>query len=249
MMLQKSIQTVVPQGSERCKPTATILIVDDDIVIRTLLANGLAANGYNVHTAANTVEMDLVRQRTSVDLILLDIMMPGEDGLSACHRIERDSGPAVILLSARGEEHDRITGLDMGAAHYLVKPCSLQEVLAHVRAGLRRRPSNENASTNLHFLGWRMNLASHELFDPNGILIDLTDGEFAVLRVFLESPRRVLSRDQLLAAARGRNTDSFDRAIDVQVSRLRRKLKCRGEEIIRTVRNEGYLLVPEVHSM
>jgi two-component system OmpR family response regulator len=185
--------------------------------------------------------------RTHVDCVILDVMMPGEDGLAACRRVARRGGPEVILLSALGEEQDRILGLEVGAGHYLPKPCSPREILATVRAALRKRGVGPAPASEIYgFDGWRIDLGSHELFDPNGVLVGLTDGEFAVLRVFIERPRRVLSREALLQAARGPDSDAYDRAIDVQVSRLRRKLRAGGDEIIRTVRNEGYLFVPRV---
>jgi len=227
--------------------SATLLVVDDDRDIRLLLANSLGARGYRVETASNARDMDQILARTPIDLVILDIMMPGEDGLSACRRIARQDGPEVVLLSALGEEQDRILGLEVGASHYLPKPCSPREILATVRAALRKRGAIAAPEGDVYaFEGWRIDLGSHELFDPNGVLVGLTDGEFAVLRVFIERPRRVLSREALLAAARGPDSDAYDRAIDVQVSRLRRKLRAGGDEIIRTVRNEGYLFVPRV---
>jgi two-component system OmpR family response regulator len=227
--------------------SATLLVVDDDRDIRLLLANSLGARGYRVETASNARDMDQILARTPIDLVILDIMMPGEDGLSACRRIARQDGPEVVLLSALGEEQDRILGLEVGASHYLPKPCSPREILATVRAALRKRGAIAAPEGDVYsFEGWRIDLGSHELFDPNGVLVGLTDGEFAVLRVFIERPRRVLSREALLAAARGPDSDAYDRAIDVQVSRLRRKLRAGGDEIIRTVRNEGYLFVPKV---
>jgi two-component system OmpR family response regulator len=154
----------------------------------------------------------------------------------------------VIILSALGDEQDRIVGLEIGADHYLPKPCSPREILAHVRALLRRRqsPHAEPAWRGYVFQGWQMDLDSHELLDPDGVLVHLSDGEFAVLRAFVEHPRRVLTREALLHAARGPDSDAFDRAIDVQVSRLRRKLRAGESDLIRTVRNEGYLFVPKV---
>lgn len=227
--------------------SATLLVVDDDRDIRLLLANSLGARGYRVETASSARDMDQILSRTPIDLVILDIMMPGEDGLSACRRIARQDGPEVILLSALGEEQDRVLGLEVGASHYLPKPCSPREILATVRAALRKRGAIAAPEGDVYgFEGWRIDLGSHELFDPDGVLVGLTDGEFAVLRVFIERPRRVLSREALLAAARGPDSDAYDRAIDVQVSRLRRKLRAGGDEIIRTVRNEGYLFVPRV---
>lgn len=227
-----------------------VLIVDDDPEIRVLLANSLGNHGFDVHTASGGTQVDEVMRRVKVDAVLLDVMMPGEDGLSICRRIARSDGPAVIMLSALGEEQDRIVGLEIGASHYLPKPCSPREILATLRAALRQRQAQgePEPSGALTFAGWRIDLYSHELLDPDGVLVDLTDGEFAVLRAFVERPRRVLSREALLEAARGPDSDSFDRAIDVQVSRLRRKLRASSEEIIRTVRNEGYLFAPQVRA-
>lgn len=224
-----------------------LLVVDDDHMIRTLLAQSLSMHGYQVETATNAQEMDGVLARRPVSLILLDVMMPGEDGLSVCRRLARAGAPPVVMLSALGDEPDRILGLEIGASHYLSKPCSPREILATVRAALRAREIQDaGESRSFGFLGWRVDFSAHELIDPDGTLIDLTDGEFAVLRAFVERPRRVLARDALLEAARGPDTDAFDRAIDVQVSRLRRKLRSRGDEIIRTIRNEGYFFVPRV---
>jgi two-component system OmpR family response regulator len=224
-----------------------ILVVDDDREIRTLLSQALDAHGYRVRVAADVGEMDRALAEQPTDLVLLDIMMPGEDGLSACQRITRDGGPAVIFLSGLGEERDRIVGLEAGAGHYLPKPCSAREVISTVRAALRSRNLAEPAERRRFlFSGWQMDIGVHELIDSAGVLVGLTDGEFALLRAFVERPRRILSRDMLLEAARGPDSEAFDRAIDVQISRLRRKLRAPGDEIIRTIRNEGYLFVPTV---
>jgi len=225
---------------------ATVLIVDDDAVILAGLRLSLERRGYRVVTANNVPEMDRVLSTNPVDLVILDIMMPGEDGLSACRRLAATGGPPVIILSALGEEEDRITGLEIGADHYLSKPCSPREVVAHVRTLLRRNDTNEIPRNVLFFRGWRIDLDSNELFDIDGVLVHLTDGEFSVLRVFVERPRRVLSRDQLLQGARGSDSEAFDRAIDIQISRLRRKLRAPGDSLIRTVRNEGYMLAAAV---
>ena len=224
-----------------------VLVVDDDHEIRVLLSASLVDNGFRVSTAANTREMDQALDRDPVNLIMLDIMMPGEDGLAACKRMAGAEMPPIVFLSALGEERDRVLGLDIGASHYLSKPCSTREILATVRAALRHRHAAEQQDAlRYRFAGWQLDPSVHELTDPVGVLIALTDGEFAVLRAFVERPRRVLSREQLLGWARGPDSDAFDRAIDVQISRLRRKLRSSGEEIIRTIRNEGYLFVPSV---
>ncbi|AJP72092.1 response regulator [Sphingomonas hengshuiensis] len=223
-----------------------VLVVDDDISIRTLLANSLSAHGYDVCTAANTIEMNQALVRTPVDLIILDVMMPGEDGLSACRRLVDDGGPPVVLFSALGEEQDRIAGLEFGADYYLTKTCTPREVLANVRAVLRRQERPVTRPERYSFGEWTIDLSSNELLDGHATLIDLTDGEFAVLRAFVQHPRRVLSRDALLELSRGRDSEAFGRAIDIQVSRLRRKLRAPGDDVIRTVKHEGYLFSPQV---
>src|SRR5262249_15050334 len=176
-------------------------------------------------------------------------MMPGEDGLSAARRLVTEGGPPVIMLSALGSDTDRIIGLEVGADDYLPKPCNPRELLARVRAVLRRGTLPQaagaapEAQARFEFSGWRMDLLRGELRDPAGTFINLSDGEFALLRTFVEHPQRVLSRDQLLDITRGRNVEVYDRAIDSQISRLRRKLNERTDtELIRTVRNEGYML-------
>ena len=161
-----------------------LLVVDDDHAIRTLLAQSLGMHGYQVETATNAQEMDGVLARRPVSLILLDVMMPGEDGLSVCRRLARVGAPPVVMLSALGDEPDRILGLEIGASHYLSKPCSPREILATVRAALRAREIQDaGESRSFGFLGWRVDFAAHELFDPDGTLIDLTDGEFTVGQV------------------------------------------------------------------
>jgi two-component system OmpR family response regulator len=229
---------------------ARILVVDDDPGLRTLIAASLADHGFSTAVAENAIQMDQALADSPVDLVVLDVMMPGEDGLSICRRLTAQGGPPVIMLSAVGTETDRIVGLEIGADHYLAKPCSPRELLAHVRAVLRRssQPATEDHDRPegvYCFMGWRIDLRAHELVDPNGALINLTDGEFAVLRAFVTHPRRVLSRDQLLEAARGPHSDAYDRAVDVQVSRVRRKMKS-DDDIIRTIRSEGYMFVPRV---
>jgi two-component system OmpR family response regulator len=232
--------------------TTLILVVDDDPDLRKLIGDFLAGHGYRVDVAGNSAEMrqSIVARRP--DLVILDVMMPGEDGLSAARRLVTEGGPPVIMLSALGSDTDRIIGLEVGADDYLPKPCNPRELLARVRAVLRRRatPAPEQAAaeaTRLEFAGWRLDLMRRELRDPAGTFINLSDGEFALLRTFVEHPQRVLSRDQLLDITRGRNVEVFDRAIDSQISRLRRKLNERAEdELIRTVRNEGYMLLAKV---
>eukprot|EP01042_Synura_sphagnicola_P007569 gene7569-9694_t len=214
---------------------ATLLVVDDDLSIRSLLAFNLGTSGFRVLTAPNVSEMRRLLKQQHVDVLILDVMMPGEDGLSACRSLDRDGGPPVILLSALGEETDRILGLESGADRYLPKPCSYREILAHVRTVLRSRHGKDARPRNQFcFLDYRVDLGTHELFNQDGALIDLSEGEFAVLRAFVERPRRILSRNDLLLAARGPDSEAFARAIDVQISRLRRKLKSTNDSLIRT---------------
>lgn len=233
--------------------TATILIVDDEPGIRTVVTESLSAHGLNVIEARNTREMDRMLAEHQVDLIILDVLMPGEDGISACRRIAHEKGPPIIMLSAMDQSTDRIVGLEIGADYYLGKPCNPRELLAVVRATLRRRAIGEapdgERRARVGFLGWTVDFGSFELRDKEGVLVHLTDGEFVVLRAFVERPRRVLTREQLLDAARGPDSDAFDRAVDVQVSRLRRKLKALDGDLIRTVRNEGYMFMPAVQKL
>lgn len=241
-----------------------ILVVDDDPGIRTLISNFLERHGYHVDTAEQAVKMRALLEQSPYDLIVLDVMMPGEDGLSVLRRMDREGGPPVIMLSAVGTDVDRIIGLELGAEDYLPKPCNPRELLARIRTVLRRppplgeggaRPPSRSVPTEsaddamLRFAGWRLDLVSRLLHDPDDIVISLSDGEFRLLRAFVERPRRVLTRDQLLDYARGADSEHYDRTIDVQISRLRRKLgPAEGSgALIRTVRNEGYMFVPKVN--
>lgn len=233
--------------------TSRILVVDDDPELRELIASFLGDHGYLVRSAADAIAMQRELDREMPDLVVLDVMMPGEDGLSAVRRLATGRGPAVILLSALGSDTDRIVGLEVGADDYLAKPCNPRELLARVRAVLRRRQAGSELAGRdeiYEFAGWRLDLSRHDLRDPSGTYIDLSDGEFALLRCFVTQPQRVLSRDQLLDQAHGGSREIYDRAVDSQVSRLRRKLNERSEvELIRTVRNEGYMLLPAVRRL
>ncbi len=229
-----------------------ILVVDDDPDLRRLISEFLSEHGYQVEAAETVAQMRQLMAERQPDLIVLDVMMPGEDGLSAARQLASERGaPAVIMLSALGSDTDRIIGLEVGADDYLAKPCNPRELLARVRALLRRSQATmlaPEARGNVYeFAGWRLDVIRRDLRDPTGIFINLSDGEFALLRTFVEHPQRVLSRDQLLDYARGRDTEVYDRAIDSQISRLRRKINERVQtELIRTVRNEGYMLLPSV---
>jgi two-component system OmpR family response regulator len=237
-----------------------ILIVDDDPDIRTLMSAFLQQHGYHVDAAEDALKMRDLMERGRYDLLVLDIMMPGEDGLSILRKMQRKDAPPVIMLSAIGTDIDRIIGLEIGAEDYMSKPCNPRELLARIRTVLRRRSATEpspvqtpraipeHSEKALGFAGWKLDLVSRLLHDPEGVLINLSDSEFRLLKAFIDHPRRVLSRDQLLDYARGVDSEHYDRAIDVQISRLRRKLGASDDnnELIRTVRNEGYMFVPVV---
>ena len=227
-------------------PGRHILVVDDDSQLRVQVAAYLAEHGFQTHVAADAREMDQVLASAPIDLVVLDLMLPGEDGLSICRRLSAEGGPAVIMVSAMGEEIDRVLGLELGADDYLAKPCSPRELLARVRAVFRRleevRGGAPRKGKGYQFQGFVVDILRRQLKSPNGATILLTSGEFSLLSAFLDHPQRILSRDQLLEIARGHEADVFDRAVDVQISRLRRKLHaCSDGEIIKTVRGAGYM--------
>jgi two-component system, OmpR family, response regulator len=232
-------------------PARHILVVEDDTQLREQVTAYLADHGFQVHAAADARAMDRMLAQAPIDLVVLDLMLPGEDGLSICRRLSADGGPAIIMVSAMGEEIDRILGLELGADDYLAKPCSPRELLARVRAVLRRREDSRAGSTPkgkaYFFLGFTLDGVRRSLRAPNGVSILLTAGEFSLLSVFLDNPQRILSRDQLIEKARGADSDVFDRAVDVQISRLRRKLHdCAPQEIIKTYRGAGYMFDAKV---
>jgi two-component system OmpR family response regulator len=230
-----------------------ILIVDDDREIRDLLARFLDKHGLRVTTAADGREMHRVLDGSRIDLIVLDLMLPGEDGLTLCRNLRAKSAVPIIMLTAMGEETDRIVGLEMGADDYLAKPFNPRELLARVKAVLRRAEQRPAAGpveggAVLEFAGWTLDLDRRELQRPDGVMVPLSGGEYELLAAFATHPGRVLSRDQLLDLARGREAQPFDRSIDVQVSRLRRKIEADPQEpaLIKTVRNGGYTFTPSV---
>jgi two-component system OmpR family response regulator len=221
-----------------------VLIVDDDADIRDGLVEVFERAGFAASSAGDVAALEKALASKGADLIVLDLMMPGEDGLSACKRLSGKGRPPIIMLSALGDDADRIVGLEIGADDYLAKPCNPRELVARARAVLRRARDAEEAlsAEAVRFAGFRLDIPRRELNDPDGVVIPLSTGEFRLLRAFVEHPQRVLSREQLLDYAFDNDADVFDRAVDVQVSRLRRKLeRPGGPEIIRTVRGEGYL--------
>jgi two-component system OmpR family response regulator len=234
--------------------TPHILVVDDDREIRSLVAQLLRKHGFRVTDAADGREMMQALDGGRFDLAVLDLMLPGEDGLSLCRRVRAGSALPIIMLTAMGEETDRIVGLEMGADDYLPKPFNPRELLARIRAVLRRSAGEapepaETAGGGLRvFEGWSLDLAKRELRAPDGTLVPLTAGEYDLLAAIVERPGKVLSRDQLLDLTRGRDAAPFDRSVDVQISRLRRKLEPDPKEpqIIKTVRGGGYVFTCEV---
>lgn len=236
--------------------TPHILVVDDDREIRDLLGRFLVKHGLRVSTAADGRGMHAALAGNAIDLIVLDVMMPGEDGLTLTRNLRGEKNPLpIIMLTAMGEDTDRIVGLEMGADDYMPKPFNPRELLARIKAVLRRfegagiaPPTSDDGGDVVTFAGWTFDLSARELTGPMGDNVVLSGGEFELLQAFVRHPTRVLSRDQLLDIARGRNAQPFDRAIDVQVSRLRKKIELDPTKpaIIKTVRGGGYMFTPKV---
>ncbi len=230
-----------------------LLIVDDDKELCSLLSKFLSRHGYRVSVAHNGGEMASILEASRVNLVILDLMLPGEDGLVLCRRLRTTSTLPIIMLTAISDETDRIIGLEMGADDYLAKVPNPRELLARVRAVLRRAgPPEARASADqkriLEFAGWRLDVTHRQLFSAKNALVPLRAGEFDLLLALAERPQRVLSRDQLLDLSRGRSANIFDRSIDVQISRLRRKIEPDPKEptLIKTVRSGGYILAANV---
>ncbi len=231
-----------------------ILIVDDHREIRELVSRALAKEGFRVSVAADGRAMRQVLADSRVDLILLDLMLPGEDGLSLCRSLRSQSNIPIIMLTAKGDEVDRVIGLEMGADDYLPKPFGSRELIARIRAVLRRSrevvaaPNPAEQPKHYRFDRWHLDTHRRQLVRDDGTVVPLSSGEYDLLVVFVERPQRVLSRDQLLDLTRGRAATPLDRSIDTQVSRLRRKLeKDPGNpSLIKTVWGGGYTFTPAV---
>ena len=232
----------------------SVLLVDDDIQIRQLLSDYLSEFGMSVVAVADGTMMAEALGKASFDLVILDLMLPDEDGLSLCRSLRAKSDIPILMLTARGETMDRIVGLEVGADDYIVKPFEPRELVARIQTILRRvkggreqhkEPERENM---VSFMGWRLNYVLRQVISPDGLVVPLSNAEFRLLKVFIEHPCRVLTRDFLLDQARGRNMDLFDRSIDLLVSRLRQKLgdDSRTPGLIKTVRGEGYLFDAKV---
>ncbi|MCC0088096.1 response regulator [Aeromonas veronii] len=230
-----------------------ILVVDDHSEIRDLLKRFLEQHGLRVSCARDGKEMKRLLEEREFDLLVLDLMMPGKDGLTLCRELRVKSNLPIIMLTAMGEETDRIIGLEMGADDYLAKPFNPRELLARIKAVMRRtqaetQPAAETLTRDLRFDRWLLDVNRRELVDEDGVGLSLSTAEFDLLKVFLERPQRVLSRDQLLDLARGREAVAFDRAIDTLVSRLRRKLERdpKNPELIKTIWGGGYMFSADV---
>lgn len=250
-----------------------ILIVDDDQEIRELLEQYLQKNQYQTTTLPDGLKLEETIARNQIDLVILDVMMPGEDGYSLCRKLRSQSNIPIIMLTACGEDVDRIVGLEMGADDYLPKPFNPRELLARMKAVFRRldvanstvsntpvgNATMNNTTVNnsivetlpigrYSFQGWKLESKNRQLIDPQGVVAPLSNADYRLLKVFLDHPNRILNRDQLLDYTQGREADPFDRAIDVQVSRLRQRLhdNAKKPSLIKTIRGEGYLFATEV---
>jgi two-component system, OmpR family, response regulator len=236
-------------------PDTHVLVVEDDLAIRDVLKEYLSEEGYRISVAGNGCEMRRVIEQSSVDIVVLDVVLPGDDGLTLARWLQAEnSGVGIIMMTGRGETIDRIIGLEMGADDYLVKPFHLRELLARIRSvkrRTRRLVANQPGAdrSQLRFAGWLLDTSARELFSPVGENVRLTGGEFDLMVAFVSHPNQVLSRDQLLDLARDRETaSSLDRTIDVQVGRLRRKLNDDPKQphLIKTLRGAGYMFTVPV---
>lgn len=232
----------------------TLLIVDDDQAIRELLGDFFQPYGYTVLLAQEGEQMFTLLKQHKVDLIILDLMLPGEDGLSLCRQLRHDTTIPVIMLTAIGTETDRIIGLEMGADDYIAKPFNPRELLARVKAVMRRSQNTSEDKTQseslptYEFEGWQLDSSKRKLVSPDELEVMITGGEYELLLTFMKDPQVVLSRDHLLEATKNRSAGPFDRSIDVQISRLRQKIEVdpKHPEIIKTVRGGGYLFTAAV---
>ncbi|WP_174273280.1 response regulator [Sphingomonas bacterium] len=224
-----------------------IVLVEDDPALRTLTARALQENGYSVRSCATAPEMWRAMEAGPVDLVLLDIMLPGTSGIDLCRALRRESEVPIIFISAKGSETDRVVGLELGADDYLPKPFGTRELIARVRAVLRRGGAEDRRADRgkgiVEFDGFTLSLPRRELLSPSGGVVDLTGAEFDLLSALIDNAQRVIARERLIELSRVRMGDSSDRSVDVLVSRLRRKLSSAGKEApIITVRGIGYML-------
>lgn len=230
-----------------------ILAIDDDDSVRDILQRYFSSKGYDITTTDDGGQVGALMDEQDYDVLLLDLNMPGVDGFTVCREVRRRSDIPIIMLTAEAEETDKVIGLELGADDYVTKPFSTRELEARIKAMLRRRGGDERPAAvaegnRLQFDGWTLDLDRRELLDKSGELVPLTGGEYRLLKAFADHPNRVLSRDQLMDWTKGREAAPFDRSIDVQVGRLRRKLGDNGPDyrLIKTFRGEGYILSTQV---
>ena len=244
-------------SESQAKDDIHVLVVDDEARIRKMLADYLEEQNIRVSAAANGAEMWAYLERGPVDVVLLDLVLPGEDGISLAGQLRRRYDLGIIMLTGRADVVDRVVGLEMGADDYLTKPFHLREVLARIKSVLRRtrtsasgaaKESEAAAGPVLRFEGWTLYVDQHKLVGQDGQEMPLTTGEFNLLTVFAEHPHRALDRDTLMDLAKGRQWEAFDRSVDSQVARLRKKIEPdpTNPTLIRSVRGVGYLFAPEV---
>jgi len=228
-----------------------VLIVEDDPALRALVMRALQQNGFQVRTAGSAPEMWNAMAETPVDIIILDVMLPGTNGIDLCRQIRQQSDVPIIFASAKGTEVDRVVGLELGADDYLTKPFDTRELIARIRAILRRgrmdRMHDGPARREARFDGWTVNFPRREVTSPSGGVIDLTGAEFDLLSTFIDNPQRVIARERLIELSRARLGDSSDRSVDVLISRLRRKISHDGDKApIVTVRGIGYMFSADI---
>ncbi|QJR11249.1 Transcriptional regulatory protein OmpR [Usitatibacter rugosus] len=254
-MFHDALAQVSTTTTGKTPPAAThVLAVDDDPSVRQMVADYLGDNEIQVTALSSGREIAGVMAQDMIDLVILDLKLPGEDGMEIARRIRADSNVPIIMLTGRKEEADRVMALELGADDYLTKPFSPRELLARIRALLRRSRSHETVADGLakirayRFAGWELNVRVRRLKSPQGEVIALRNAEFNLLAAFLASPQRVLTREQLLGMSHLHNDEVYDRAVDTQVGRLRKKLEehSAGEELIRTERGAGYVLTVPV---
>jgi len=238
-------------AENRSETKKRILVVDDDPDLTSLLDGYLAGQGFEVVAAGDGAAMRAAIERARFDLVILDVMLPGEDGLALCRSLRTASRIPILMLTARGDELDRIIGLEMGADDYLPKPFHPRELLARIRSILRRvdeRGEDERKAREFAFAGWTLDLGARHLVGTDGAVVPLSTGEFRLLQALVENANRVMSRDRLTEALAGREAGPFDRSVDVMVSRIRRRLgdDAREPRLIKTVRSEGYVLAAKV---
>lgn len=234
-----------------------ILVIDDDADVRDLVVEYLGKNDMRVSAGRSGAEMFALFDREAIDLVLLDLKLPGEDGMHLARALRERATVSIVLLTGRSEEADRVMGLELGADDYVTKPFSPRELLARVRAVLRRYqvqatlPERDNTRRAYRFSGWELNLRTRRLLSPAGQSVELSNGEFSLLNALCRAPRRVLSRDQLLSMSRLHEAEVYDRTIDVQIRRLRLKIEpdATRPTLILTERGAGYLLASEVETL